>query len=569
MIIDARTVTQHTEISADVCIIGGGAAGIAIALDLIDTSLDVVLLESGGETSDAATQMLYAGENVGLDHVPLDGARSRFLGGSTNCWGGWCRPLDPIDFEARSWMPGSGWPLAYDDLKPYYRQAHTLLELGPYEYSEAYWQSELARQRVSLFPIQGDDMVNVINQLSPPTRFGQVYYPRLAQAPKLRVFLNANATELQANATASKVDCVQVATLDGVRFSVSSKLVVLACGGIENARLLLLSNKVQSAGLGNGNDLVGRYFMDHPRFRWAKVRLGDQRKYRRLYDSSLALTRRRVNCQDLRLAAHLAPSVSQQREARLPNSRTYLVANYFASVSATYGVLKVLWHRMHGRKKFGVPLATVALEAARNLPLLLRHAPLACLAVLDNRLNPEFVRREFHLVTICEPVPNPDSRVTLSSERDMLGLNQARLDWRMGELDRQNLQGTCDFIRRETERQEFLIPVERWLSQLQNWPQGVEGCWHHMGTTRMSADPKLGVVDADCRVHGVNNLFVAGSSVFPTVGSDFPTITIVALALRLSKTLQAVMELAQARVPITYSRHATKRRVAPACGPDC
>ncbi|MBA2491564.1 MAG: hypothetical protein H0V34_07595 [Gammaproteobacteria bacterium] len=178
--------------------------------------------------------------------------------------------------------------------------------------------------------------------------------------------------------------------------------------------------------------------------------------------------------------------------------------------------------------------------------MLLRQAPRACLAVLDNRLNPESVKREFHLVTICEPVPNPDSRVTLSSGRDMLGLNQARLDWRMGELDRQNLQGTCDLIRRETDRHGFLIPVERWQSQVQNWPQGVEGCWHHMGMTRMSADPRRGVVDADCRVHGLSNLFIAGSSVPPTVGSDFPTITTVALALRLSKTLQAVMELAQA-----------------------
>ena len=550
MIIDARTVSQHADISADICIVGGGAAGITIALELIDASLDVVLLESGGETSDAATQMLYAGESVGLSHVPLDAARSRFLGGSTNCWGGWCRPLDPIDFEARSGMPGSGWPLAYDDLKPYYEQAHKLLELGPNDYTTAFWQSGLTQQRVSLFPIQGDDMVNVINQLSPPTRFGQVYYPRLAQARKLRVFLNANVTELQANATASKVDCVQVATLDGVRFCVTPRLVVLACGGIENARLLLVSNGVQSAGLGNGNDLVGRYFMDHPRVRWTKVRLGDQRKYRRLYDGSLALTRRRVRSRDLRLAAHLAPSVRQQREAQLPNSRTYLVATYFASVSAAYGVLKVMWHRMHDRKKFGVPLSNLLVEAARNVPLLLRHAPQACFSVIDNRLNPDFVRREFHLVTICEPVPNPDSRVTLSTERDMLGLNQARLDWRMGDLDRQNLKRTCDLIRHETERQGFLIPVGPWQNPVETWPEGVEGCWHHMGTTRMSADPKRGVVDADCRVHGVSNLFVAGSSVFPTVGSDFPTITTVALALRLSKTLQAFMGLMQAGVTI-------------------
>lgn len=226
---------------------------------------------------------------------------------------------------------------------------------------------------------------------------------------------------------------------------------VLACGGIENARLLLLSSRVQSTGLGNGNDFVGRYFMDHPRFRWARVRLADQRRYRRLYDSSLALTRRRVHCQDLRVAAHIAPTEQLQRDARLPNSRTYMVANYFASVSAAYGVLKVLWHRMHDREKFGVPLSNVLKEAAQNLPLLVRHAPRACLSVLDNRLNPEFVRRQFHLVTICEPVPNPDSRVTLSSERDRLGLNQTRLDWRLSELDRQHLDATCRLVHREME----------------------------------------------------------------------------------------------------------------------
>ncbi len=551
MIIDARGITPNTDIPADVCIIGGGAAGIAIALRLIDASLDVVLLESGGLTSDAATQSLYAGENVGLRHVPLDAARCRFLGGSTNCWGGWCRPLDPIDFEARSWMPGSGWPLTYDDLKPYYADAHKLLELGPYEYSAAYWQEELARHRVSIFPLRGDDIANAINQLSAPTRFGEIYQQRLQQAANLRVLLNANVTELKADSMAANVERVRVATLDGIRFSVAPRLVVLACGGIENARLLLVSNGVQSTGLGNGKDLVGRYFMDHPRFRWARVRLADQRKYRRLYDSSLALTRRRVHCRDLHVAAHVAPTERLQRDARLPNSRTYLVANYFASVSAAYGVLKVLWHRVHDRKKFGVPLSNVLREAALNLPLLLRHAPQACLSVLDNRLNPEFVRREFHLVTICEPVPNPDSRVTLSSERDMLGLPQTRLDWRMGELDRRNLDATCRLVRREMEGQGLFIPVEPWVDSLDRWPEAIEGCWHHMGTTRMSADPKQGVVDADCRVHGVNNLFIAGSSVFPTAGSDFPTITLVALALRLSDKLREVLKPARTRVDST------------------
>ena len=539
MFIDARGVSDQSIISADICIIGGGAAGITIALEFIGEPVQVVLLESGGTTPDAATQSLYAGENVGLPCAGPEISRSRFLGGSTNCWGGWCRPLDRIDFSRRAWMPHSGWPFGRGELEPYYERTHELLHLGPFEYREQCWSSELARQNVSFFPIDNDRIVNIVDQFSPPARFGALYGPQLKAASNVRVFLHANATDIETNAKASLVTRIRVTTLNGINFSVIPKVVVLCTGGIENARLLLNSNRVQSVGLGNSHDLVGRYFMDHPVMSTTRVRLTNQRQHRRLYDNSLAFTRNGIHLQDLRIACHLAPSEKFQREALLPNSRTYLVANYFASMSAAYSALKTIRMQLQHRQKFGSPISHLLREIARNLPSILLHAPQVMLGLLDTLINPQFISRAYNLETIVEPIPNPDSRVTLIATRDRLGMNQVRLDWRLTEQDLLNFFRTHRFIRDELEREGLIVSCDPRKVPDNCWPDQIRGCWHHMGTTRMDPNPRKGVVDGDCRVHGVSNLFVGGSSVFPTVGSDMPTMTIVALALRLSRKLRA------------------------------
>ncbi len=554
MFIDARGVNDNITVSADLCIIGGGAAGIAIAREFIGKPVQVILLESGGITPDAATQSLYAGENIGLSCVGPEVSRSRFLGGSTNCWGGWCRPLDRIDFTKRPWMPNSGWPFGRDELQSYYEKSQALLQLGPYEYEPNYWSSELAGQNVSFFPIKGDRIVNVVDQFSPPARLGQLYRQQLEAAANVRVFLHANTTELETNTAASRVNRIRVATLDGVTFFIAPKTVVLCTGGIENARLLLNSNRTQATGLGNGHDLVGRYFMDHPALRTHRVRLTDQRQHRRLYDNSLVGTRRGLHLHDLRIAAHVAPSEQLQRQARLPNSRTFLYASYFDSTSATYIALKAIRQQMNDRKRFGVPLGRAAREIARNLPTILFRAPQAALALLDTWLDPKFIKRDFYLETVIEPIPNPDSRVTLSPVRDRLGMNQIRLDWRLTEQDKQNFILSQRLVREEMERQNLIVTCDPQDEPTNSWPEGIRGCWHHMGTTRMDPDPRKGVVDADCRVHGVSNLFIAGSSVFPTPGSDIPTMTIVALALRLCRKIEAALMPAQLTVGTSRSR---------------
>ena len=534
MFIDARQIDNHVNIASDVCIIGAGAAGITMALEFAGKGIEVVVLEGGGFDPDAATQSLYAGENVGLSHEPPDKSRSRYLGGSTNCWGGWCRPLDAMDFEMRPWIDNSGWPISQSDLAPYYLRSHSLLELGDFNYAIDHWSSTFAENKAALIPIEGSGLRNVISQLSPPTRFGTVYRDQLSKAQNIKLFLFANATEILTNEIATQVTDVRVETLNHKTFAVSAKAVVLAAGGIENPRLLLLSNKVQTAGLGNGHDLVGRYYMDHPRIQSTLVSIADAQGYRPLYDSTLTKVRQWREQNYVKLAVHLAPTCETQRRLKLPNSRTYLVARQANDLSKSYFALKALRRTLYGRKQFRYPLSRVWNDIARQLPILLAHSPRTALTLAEILLNPILIRRDFYLETVLEPVPNPDSRVTLSQERDQLGLNQVQIDWRLTEQDRDHYAAIGKLVVASLTKSGIALPTNLAWDDAELWPTNVMGCWHHMGTTRMSDDPSKGVTGADCEVHGVHNLFIAGSSVFPTVGSDTPTITILALALRLS-----------------------------------
>lgn len=547
LFIDARQIPNGTRIDGDLCIVGGGAAGISIALQFINKPFKVILLEGGGTNSDPATQSLYTGEVVGLSCFRPDLSRSRFLGGSTNCWGGWCRPLDPIDMESRPWMPNSGWPISRDELQPFYRRTHDLLKLGPFEYNANFWDTELNDNSIGFLPLKSERLLNIVCQLSPPARFGQLYGETLKAASNIDVYLHANVTELETDPASTSVVAVKAASLSGNRFVVEPRTVSISAGGIENARLLLASNRYRQAGIGNEHDVVGRYFMDHPTTRMGKIQLADQNRHRRLYDNSLAHTRRRVKLPHLNIAAHIAPSPETQRQNELPNSRTYLVAEYFKSMSTSYKALRQIRQTLGDRQKFGVPIGEAIKEVRSALPVLLRQAPQLALAILDNRYNPAFVSRQFQIETIIEPVPNPASRITLSPVLDRLNMPTVRVDWQLTELDAQHFRKVQQLVTDDLQK-DGLIVVKDPESQVgENWPASVEGCWHHMGTTRMHADPRQGVVDSDCRVHGMSNLFIAGSSVFPTVGSDNPTITLVALALRLADHLETALAKPQLR----------------------
>jgi choline dehydrogenase-like flavoprotein len=541
MIIDGRTLSDGATVDADVCVMGAGAAGITLATELNDGAARVVLLESGGLSPDPVTQSLYAGENVGIAYERLDRARSRFFGGSTSCWGGWCRPLDPLDFEERPWMPNSGWPFERSALDSYYARAAKYLRLS-LEYDTGAWSEQLRFENISFLPIEGDVLHSMMIQISSPGTFGPMHKEDLERSSAVKVILYSNVVKLDTCENTKVIESVRAKTLTGLGFSVRARYFVLCLGGVENARLLLLSNDRRPNGLGNDHDVVGRYFMDHPRFKSGRLRLKGENRYRPLYDVTMAMKGQIGRKEKTHgVAAHLAPTARAQRDLKLPNSRSYFEARYAAHTSRGYLWLRAMRRQWRGRRVFGYSRMSLLGEVVEGLPAALSSAPLALLGALDLYTNLPFIEREFQFESVIEPAPNPESRVTLSHKRDRLGLLQTRLDWRLTKQTYAAAKRLKGLLRDELHRQGVITPVDS--DEEDDSEATVVGCWHHMGTTRMHKDPCKGVVDENLKVHGVENLFIGGSSVFPTVGSDCPTITLVALSIRLAAHLRQVMVL--------------------------
>ena len=261
MFVDARSAPTGTVIETEVCIVGGGAAGITLAREFANSSFRVILLESGGAEPDQATQDLYAGSDIGRPYELFPISRLRYFGGTTNHWGGvWCDMPSPLDFEMREGVPYSGWPFPLSYLEPWYRRAQPVLKLGPYGYALSDWgiaPSDIPE------PFRGPHFVCQVLQQGPATRFGPEYGPELRRARNLSVYLHANALRFEASENGGAVRHVNVGVLPDGRFTVRARIYILAAGGIENARLLLLSGSEAGVGLGNDRDLVGRFFMLH------------------------------------------------------------------------------------------------------------------------------------------------------------------------------------------------------------------------------------------------------------------------------------------------------------------
>lgn len=525
MILNAGSLSDGDVIEADLCIVGGGAAGISIALRLRDTGIRVVVLESGFDTFDERAQSLYEGENLGIAADPLDEARLRMLGGSTNHWGGNCMPLDPIDFEARPGLPHSGWPITRADLDPYYGDAQALVETPhetPYD-----TRANLAATGQARLPFDDGKLTSFLYAESPPTLFGLVYEDALRAAGNVRVYLNATALEIETDATATTATGVSVAAIDGPRFRVEARQIVLAQGGTEVPRLLLLSNSVAPKGLGNQNDLVGRFFMDHMSFRPALEAMvpRDSRDFD-LYTRAHPVS-------DGWLRGALRGSDALLRAEQMPNFRfIFFRADRGSPGQKSAQTIKRRLERGEAPDNLGWHLGNILtdLDGVTN-------------EVYATLFDPEddLVRRSWIKAWLSvESLPNPDSRVVLTEARDdVFGQPRIGLDWRLTQADLDANRKATEVLAAELARMGYGRSWSTLFRKDFDWPSPATYGKHHSGTARMAADPRHGVVDADCRVHGMSNLYVAGSAVFPTQGHATPTLTIVALALRLADHLKS------------------------------
>jgi choline dehydrogenase-like flavoprotein len=460
-------------------------------------------------------QDLYRGEIVGLPYFPLEAARLHYFGGTTNHWAGLCSPLDPIDFEQRDWVPHSGWPIRREDLDPFYARAQRLLDLGPYEYGADYWGRQ-GGGRAHL-PLDADVVWTKMWQFSTPTRFGRKYRDAIVGARDVHLYTHANVVEIEANEAAREVTALRVRTIEGKEHRVRARRYVLACCSIQNARLLLASNRQARTGLGNAHDVVGRYFMEHIEMPAGQLALATAQL------RNIALHHGDYSKHETR--GELSLSARTQRAHRILNGTTSLQPlSPRPELRSTFQILTP-----------EVVDAFVRIERGDTTVL-------PTLRTLDEDFRqPRPGERQFRLFSRQEQAPNPSSRVTLGTERDAMGMPRVRFDWRLTELDKRSMRTFYQVLGREVgARGVGRVKLLDWLhGDDTSWPGFLSGGWHHMGTTRMHQDPRQGVVDANCRVHGVGNLYVAGASVYTTSGSANPTLTLVALSLRLADHLRA------------------------------
>ncbi|MCC6967758.1 MAG: GMC family oxidoreductase [Nitrospira sp.] len=549
MLLDARSIPDGQTLTADLCIIGAGAAGITLAMELLTTGLNIILLEAGGKTRAGDSQALYQGAlNDPVRHLPLDQARYRQLGGTTSLWGGRCIPFDSLDFDQREWVAHSGWPFPQKVMEDFYRRAHTYCECGGYDYRVS---SALPGAPPSMLPgfEDGDVSTSGIERWSPPTQFGKVYRPILARAENVRVLLHAPAVELQASPDGKRIDSVDVATFSGRRFNVRARTTVLAGGGLETTRLLLASRRIHREGIGNHSDWLGRGYMSHIHGVIASATLtaGQEVMFGYEADPQGVFCRRRIGF-----------SEEAQRRHRLLNLYMLLDRPLVGDPDHGNAVLSaafLLKRLLGGRQQEQLGKGKYALYW-RHIKNILAGSPQALSVLpkfgrkrlLQRRRIPSLLMRSrsnaYYLYFQSEQIPHRDNRVTLGDSRDEFGTPRLRLHFGVTEQDRESVQRAHELLDQELRRQNcgYLTYLGKDVPQLMRDVKAVLG--HHVGTTRMSADPSEGVVDSQCRVHGIANLFIASSSVFPTSSHANPTLTIVAMALRLAdhlKSTQAVV----------------------------
>jgi choline dehydrogenase-like flavoprotein len=458
-------------------------------------------------------------------------SRARYFGGSCNLWAGRCMSLQEIDLAGRAWVPNSAWPIPAAEIRRYYPKAAAILGLpNVANFDLPTHAGRLTEDERTL--AQSPDFVPTISLWAPkPKRFGKSERRRIARASGVQLLLQASVTGIDLDDDGAKVRSLTAKTLTGRVLRLEARTFVLAAGGLETPRLLLAAHDRQSRGIGNEFDLVGRYFMEHPRAVFGAVRMAPGRL--------LSLMRGwPLKDGKVQLGIGLSPE-AQARERLLNHYLTfeeafsgYAEQHYQAAIE----VGKVLLRRGHagGRLELGRARRAPAVQDFIYLlspKEILPHRLWRLVTLARNRLAPQRKARRYIVVYFCEQPPDPESRVRLSRSKDRLGLNRLILDWRIPKSVNHSLYRLQDLLGAALEAHE-LGTLERGTGV----PHYTDAS-HHMGTTRMGATPRTGVVDPDCRVFGVRNLYIAGSAVFPSAGHANPTLTIVALALRLAEHL--------------------------------
>ncbi len=516
MRVDGQDLRGET-LTASVCVVGTGPAGLAVASRLAGTGVDVVLLERGG-TATAAYDP--AGENADRAYYRLDRTRATGLGGTAGLWraatGMRTRPLSELDLRPRADVDRPGWPEAAMDLRGYWQAAAGFLALGHV--------GEPLPSGADL--VAGSDVAETsVFAVGDASAVMEHAFVLAGEGSPVRVVTDAEALAVADGDPA----VVEVAVGSG-RLRVEARAVVVAAGAIETARLLLLSTSDRHPdGLGNDAGLVGRYFSEHPHLRTGVLEPS-------VAPGALAAYLWREGGDADRLGSLRLTDEVLVRE-RLLTSTWELLPLGPGQETPTGRALTEL---VDTRRSFGRAVPGTPRRAARVMahPV---DAGRAALGVVRRRRSagPEVVGAgHFALMAMTEPASNPDARVTLGTAKDAHGRPVARLRWARLPEDERTVARTQELLGDELERLGVGRVVARYGS---GGPELWGGGFHHLGTTRMAASPDDGVVDADARVFGTDAVFVAGGATFPSVGFANPTLAVVAQSLRLADHLASIL----------------------------
>ncbi|WP_404783319.1 FAD-dependent oxidoreductase [Altericista sp. CCNU0014] len=527
MLIDLQHLPPEATLQSDICIIGGGIAGLVLADALRGSGLRVDLLEAGGLSLESRSQALYAADIIGRPYSGTTDGRFRVFGGSSTRWGGQILPLADRDFTQRSHVPESGWPISPVDLEPYYARVESLLGINHLPYTD---------RLLSQLPVPRPDGIETGLQMrfSKWAPFSQrnlakTLGQRIKTDPHSKIYYHANATHIQLHDRGQKVEFIATKTYDGRVFRFYSKHFVICAGTVETSRLLLMSNDIHANGIGNHHDLVGRYFHDHLSLPAARIVPESRQVFlKRFAPWFLGQTRHTLK---------LESTADFQAESGSLNSMGHFV--FDAPDDTAFAWLKQILQRSQDRTESQPSVPELGLLSKEFLDLLYLAWQVR---VKKRRWSPS--RADLMLYIDCEQQPNPLSRISLSRERDALGLPKAAVDWRWGEAERHAMQSYRHLFDRQWHR--WNMGKLQWQCNFErssNWQTLARDIYHPMGGARMSADPSRGVVSPNLQLHGIANLHIASCAVFPTGGSSNPTMTMMAMTLKLADRLKSFEQL--------------------------
>lgn len=556
MKIDTSQLEDNQIVTSDVCVIGAGPAGTTLSSEFLDSNFTVNLLESGAEKLQAKVQHLSDGELSGDLHETLDSTHLRQIGGTANNWilqmtddqyGYRYTPLDDIDFKLRKAIPHSGWPICKADLDPYYARVQEVCDIGQYNYSAEFW----LKANNMLLPLPTDKAYNGVFLFGPTKKFTKDFPQQIFSSQNVNIYTNATVVELISTEDGAAIETALVRTFDGKEIYFKAKQFIVAANALQTPRLLLNSKRSHPNGIGNQHDNVGRYFMDHylvasGNFYPNDTKLINKMDFYDMQSINGTSVLGRLNLSPIIMEDEGLPNMAVMLFPQAWNPADHEAMNSLAALKFHFsfhytlypkGLWRHLYNIFRGRNRL---LRAVYEKIRYNVPVLMGLGR----GGWSRMANNEKKYNRLELLALVEQSPNPDNRITLIDEKDDLGCQKIKAHYICSDQDIENVK-RAQKVFGEALEETGLGRYEQ-PSESAEIMKSLTGSHHMLGTTRMSDDPRHGVVDKNCRVHGVRNLFIAGSAVFTTGGYANPTLTNLALSIRVAD--QVKLELASASV---------------------